>query len=406
MKIKIYNPDLSAEERTYLESDYSSGVTLTVRNNDGFTANWFVVVGEPGQEQTESSRISSITGNTTITLNSALKFSHSKSTPIYLSRWDKLSAERSTTSTGTFIAITDSPFAIEWDDADLKTLVEDDTGTSASYYKWRTYNSITNTYGSYSDVLPGTGMARDTVGYAITQIRRNPLTKEIDDETIIEFFNDFQDLVYEEIPDAWWFRKEGTAKSTVADTYKYAITTNWSDFLSMEYLLYKYVNGSNTITYPLTFSPAVEFYNFKSDASQPSDDNAKFWTFLPGDATSPKGYIGIHPTPDTTACYLQPVYNFSLTDLDSFGDTLVIPRTKAYVDYALYRIADDIKLDATNADKYMSRVQSSITALKKRKKRQLGQPELMRFRGQRGWSRLFGEQSGYYNSDAYREYYW
>jgi hypothetical protein len=405
MKIQIFNPDLSSEERTYLDADYSSGVTLTVRNNSSFTANYFVVVGEPGQEQTECKQISSTTSNATITIAGALKFSHPKSTPVYLSKWDKWAVERSNSATGTFAVITNSPFDIEWDNKDLATLVEDVSGSSSHYYRWRPLNSITSTYGSYSDILSGGGQSRSTVGYVINQVKRNPLAKDIDDETIIEFFNDFQELVYEEIPKAWWFLKEGTQVSTVADTYKYSISDNWSDFLSMKYMLYRYTNGDVDVTYPLSFSPQIEFYNLKADSDQATDDYATRWSFLPPDSSSALGYIGIHPTPDSTNCYLAPVYNFALTDLNTFGDTLVVPKPKGYVDYALYRIASDIKLDMSNADKYNSMVRSDIISLKRRSRRQLGQPEFTRFRGQRGFSKNFGDWSYQSNQDS-RELYW
>lgn len=405
MKIQIYNPDLSNEERTYLETDYSSGASITVRNNDGFTSGYFVVIGEPGQEQTECKQIVSATGNTTITVADGFKFSHPKSTPIYLSKWDRWSVERASSETGTFSTIEDSPFEISWDNKDLSTLVEDVSGSSSYYYKWRPYNSYAGSYGTYSDVLAGGGQERSTTGFVINQVKRNPLAKDVDDETIIEYFNDFQELVYEEMPKAWWFKKEGTQVATAVDTYKYSISTNWSDFLSMNYMLYRYVSGDTDVTYPLTFSPLVEFYNFKADSDQPSDDYAKYWTVLPPDANSAKGYIGIHPTPKSDDCYLAPVYNRSLTDLDTFGDTLVVPKPKGYVDYALYRIASDIKLDMSNADKYNSMVRSDIISLKRRSRVQLGQPEFNRFRGQRGFSKNFGEWSYQSNQDA-KELYW
>lgn len=406
MKIQIQNPDLSEEERTYLDADYAtSATTLTVRNNDGATTNWFVVVGEPGQEQTECRIISSTIGNTTITLGAALRFNHTKGTPVYISRWNQWAVYSSTNGT-VYAAITSSPFDIQWDNSNLCTTVVDDSGSSSSYYKWRGYNSTAGTYSSYSDVLVGTGLERDSVGHALTQVKRSPLAKGVDDETIMEFFNDFQDLVYEETPTAWWFRKEGTAVATEANTYKYSISTNWSDFESMQYLLYEYISGDDIdITYPLTWSPTSEFYNLKSDSNQSDDDYAKYWTILPPDSSSEKGYIGLHPTPKTDDCYIKPVYLRAMTAIDSFADTLLVPRTKGYVDYALFRIADDIKLDSANSEKYSSRVAASIIALKKRAKRQLGQPEFMRFRGVRGFSRLFGEQSRLSSSES-KENYW
>ena len=90
MKIKVSNPNLSGEERSYLTADYSSGTTLTVRNSDNFTVNWFVVVGEPGQEQTELRKVTAVPTDTTITIASAMRFSHPKSTAVYRSQWDDI----------------------------------------------------------------------------------------------------------------------------------------------------------------------------------------------------------------------------------------------------------------------------------------------------------------------------
>jgi len=404
MKVKVTNPDLSGEERTYLTSDYSSGTTLTVANNEGFTDDWYVVVGEPGQEQTECRAISSTSGNTTITVASALRFTHAKSTPVYLSQWNQISMEQEP-SGGSFALIAEGLKDIEWDDADKKSLVVIGAGISTDTFRWRFYNATLATYSDYSGELAGTGIARSQVGFCIQQVKRNSVAQTIDDEIIIDFFNDFQDLVYEKIPNAWWFRKAGTAVSTAVDTYSYSISTNWSDLLSVDHCLYRYISGSTDITYPLSWSPPIEMRNYKSDANQASDDYVKFWSLYPPDSSSAKGYIVLHTTPETADCYIQPVYFFELTALDSFDDTIVVPSSKGYVDYALYRIYDDIKSDTRNADKYMARVRSALIALKKRSRRQLGQPELFRFRGHRGWSRLFGEQSRLSSSEA-RELYW
>ena len=404
MRVRITNPDLTNAERTYITSDYSSGTTLTVRNNEGFTDDWFVVVGEPGQEQTECRQIDSTTGNTTITLDSALRFSHAKSCPVYLSQWDDFAFEKKPTG-GSFAVISTSPLEIEWDDQNKTTTVVVSGGLTTDTYRWRLYNSVLGTYSTYSDELAGTGLARNSVGFLIKQVQRNSVAKTIEDETIIDYFNDFQDLVYDKIPNAWWFAKAGTAISTVASDYTYSVSTNWSDLLSVKYMLYRYVSGSTDITYPLSWSPTSEMRNYKSDTNQSDNDYAKYWSLYPPDSDSAKGHIALHPTPKTADCYLQPVYFFELTALDSFGDTVVVPKPKGYIDYAFYRIYDEIKSDQTNANKYLRRVDGAIDALKTRNRRQLGQPEFFRYRGIRGWSKLFGEQSRMSSSEA-RENYW
>lgn len=406
IRLKISNPDLSGEEKTFLTSDYSSGTSLTVRNSDNFTTNWFAVVGEPGQERSEIGSVSSLASATNITLSAGLSFSHPKSTAVYRSHYDKISLEREP-SGGSYAAVSGSPFDIEWDNDDKKTFISISAGTSTDTYRWRFYNSNSAEYTDYSDELAGTGVARTQAGHVIELVRKNPLTKNVDDETLLVYMTDFQELVYDEVPKAWWFQKQGTSVATVASDYTYPITSNWSDFLSMKFVLYNYTVSGTSIdeTYPLTYSPLNEFYNYKSDSNQGTDDTARWWTILPPDSSSADGYIGLHPTPKTANCAIIPIYQFELDTLDSFGDTLVIPYQKGYVDYILYRIFDDIKNDEGKAAKYNTRVARDIIALKRRSKRQLGQPELFRWRGLRGYSRLYGDNAGG-DWQIHKENYW
>lgn len=403
-KIKVSNPEIIHEARTNLSSDYSNGTNLSVRSSNSFSANYYAIVGEPGQDQTEAKLITTVSDAAVIVITSALSYSHPKSTPVYQSEWNQIAFERKP-SGGSYSAISGSPFNIEWDDPDYGTLIYVSDGATTDTYRWRYYNSTTGVYSDYSDVLAGTGLARQTLGYVIEQVRKSPIAIAVTDESIIQYANDYQTLVYDEIPRAWWFTKEGTALATAASTYTYGISTNWSDFLGMKYMLYRYISGDVDETYPLSYRTLAEFYNMKADASDPTDDYAKYWTLYPPDSTEEKGYIAIHPTPETTACRLKPVYHFELTDLDSYGDTLVIPYQKGYQDYILYRIYDDIKNDSNTASKFNDRVLRSIIALKRRSRRQFGQPEMTRYRGHRGFSRLFGENSRMSSSDL-AELYW
>lgn len=395
IRLKISNPNLSGEEKTFLTSDYSSGASLTVRNSDNFTTNWFAVVGEPGQERTETKDVSSLSSSTDITLSGALSFSHPKSTPVYRSHYDQISIERKA-SGGSYAEIAEGKIDIEWDNDDRKTFVSISAGQSTDTYRWRFYNSVTAEYTAYSDELAGTGVARDEAGHVINLVRKNPITNNIDDETILTYMTDFQELVYDEVPKAWWFQKEGDEVATAADTYSYSVDANWSDFLSIKFVLYHYTVSDSDIdeTYPLTYSPLNEFYNYKADSNQATDDVARWWTMLPPDSDSANGYIGLHPTSKTANCGIVPIYQFELGTLDSFGDTLVVPYQKGYVDYILYRIFDDIKNDEGNAAKYNARVARDILAIKRRSRRQLGQPELFRWRGTRGWSKQYGDNAG------------
>lgn len=411
LRLKIENIELRKEESSYLDADAAAdATTLTVRNNDNFTANRWLIIGEPGQEQTEQAKIASTSSNTTVVIATGLKFAHPKSTPLYESGYDKVQVQRTPTGSESWSAISGSPFTLDWDNYDeygkITTLIEDSSGSSASHsYRWRFYNSATGGYTAWSGTLPGTGLARDTAGFIIQKVRRNSITRGVADEVLYHYINDLQDIVYEQMPKAWWFSKTGTEVATEASTSSYSISDNWSDFLSMQYLLYRYISGSTDNTYPLNFVPELEYYDFKADANKPESDTARRWTLLPPDSDSAKGYIGIDPTPESDDCYIKPIYFFELSDIDSFEDTLVIPKPKIYEDYIFYRIYDDIKNDDANAEKFDIRVASSIQALKLRTKRQKGQRTWRRYRGPRGYQNLFGRYSAG-STDEYRENYW
>jgi hypothetical protein len=388
-KFRVNNPDLSFEEQTFLDADFLSGTTLTVRNNENFLADYFVVIGEPSHEQTELRTIQSLSGATSIIVTTAPSFSHPKSTPLYQCQWNKVSVERKSGS-GSYSEIASSPFLLDWSDEDNSTLINDPSGDSSSIYRWRFFNDTTSTYSSYSGELSASGLSRDQAGFVIQKVRRNKqLTEGVSDEDMYDYMNDFHDVIREQIPDAWWFEEQGTPVSTTPDQYTFSISDNWPSLSTINYMLYRYVNGSIDETYPLTYTTRIEFYNAKRDSDQTTDDLVGEWTLLPKDANSDLGYIGIHPTPRTDDCYLIPVYNKELTDISSFSDTLLIPKPKAYEDYILYRIAHDIKGDTVKAAEYNANTASNISALKKLAKRQVGQKDFLKFRGQKGYSRLF-----------------
>jgi len=89
MIVTIKNPDVSQNIKTFLSTEYTSGTTLNVDSSTSFVDTQYILVGEPGLENSE---ITSLTAtpptNTTMTVGT-LKFSHPRGTPIYYISWDK-----------------------------------------------------------------------------------------------------------------------------------------------------------------------------------------------------------------------------------------------------------------------------------------------------------------------------
>jgi len=334
-------------------------------------------------------------------LVSGLNFSHGQNIPVYLSQWNKIAIERATVEGGTYAAISGSPVAIEWDNSEGFTLILDSAGASTNYYRWRLYNSVTGTYSAYSDELPAAGLSRKSVGFAIKMLRRIPEMKTVSDEVLMDFFYDFDESVYEKIPTAWFWTREGTEVSTVTSTYRYGIDTNWSDYVAMNTMLYHYVSGSVENTSPLKYITPVEFYNLKADSNQSTSDTVTGYSILPPDGSDAKGYIGLHPTPKTTTCFLKPVYEREPFLYNSFADVLLLPKIKGYLDYATYRFYDEIVRDTNKSDIFNSRASREIEGLQKRARKQFGEMVFTRYRGQRGVPR---GRTG--TSDDMRENYW
>jgi hypothetical protein len=111
--LRIANPPLSDELRTYLRSDVSaSGTALPVSSTSGFvvtgTADYYVLVGKYGEEKAEICTVDANGGSTNATSFTvgALSFSHEASDPVSFMRFNKIQIYGAPTLTGTKTLIT------------------------------------------------------------------------------------------------------------------------------------------------------------------------------------------------------------------------------------------------------------------------------------------------------------
>jgi len=103
IELHLDHPPLENNPNTILTEKAIAGATsLKVANTEGFSANDFIVVGTPGAEKTEICQISSIEGNNTINLASALKFDHYTNTNITLTYYNQLEIHRATAREGPY----------------------------------------------------------------------------------------------------------------------------------------------------------------------------------------------------------------------------------------------------------------------------------------------------------------
>lgn len=403
--IKVKNPALPQKEDTFL-TEYNPGDnTLTVKNNQGFSSNDIVVVGHPGYEKTEQAVVSSTTGDTTITLSGALKFSHGIDTPVYKYDYNQISLERKP-SAGAFAEIAEGKVNIQWDERDGYTKIQVAAGLDSDTYKWRFYNTSSTAYSDYSAELPGGGLSFYHAGFLVSAVRefaKIPANAGVSDKFIMAALNRGQRKV-DTMHDLWWFSKtidtDATRVQSEADVYKYDLPNG---FRAMDVVQ---VLDENDRRYDLDYVPRVVFDSLKQNNADTAThtSNTSQWTLLEPDSDNYNGYFGVHPTPDDDTLYFYRRYYQYLPELTTFASRTLIPLPEILFDYALYEIYR-IREDRENASDHLGFFKDGVNLMKRVQRRQAGQAQLLHFRGQRGFADLFGGLTNL-DADTMRELYW
>ena len=191
-KLSILNTPLSKDrKKTFLgASAAAAATTLTVDSIVGLAVDQILLIGEFGNEQSEIKKTHASTdpSGSTVTLASALTFSHGQGTAVTLLDYDQIKVSWAETTTGskTLLATIDIQ-------ADQRETIYTDTTKSSGYYFIHFYNSITTAESSYSDPIPYGDFEGDTVAKAIQYaLKRNNLkdfTDFIDHDFCIEEIN-------------------------------------------------------------------------------------------------------------------------------------------------------------------------------------------------------------------------
>lgn len=396
MKIPIINPTPTLTEKTWLTTDYSSGVTINVKSSSGYVDNDLILVGYPGQELTETTDLTATPPSVTSMTITALDYFHGKDTPVYKILFDQAqiyySTDGSTYSLLTTINLTYDK---------LITVYEHESGATTYSYKVRLKNSITANVSNYSDVQTGTGWPRKSCGRMIRNVRRYLKDMEMrkyKDWEIQEELKNAADEVVSEIPNAFWTLRE-SPRTTTASTSEYYLPT---DYRSMLFILYNYEPSTSVNNkYPLAYKPKSEWINLTSDQKAEDDDYLDSWTETPGDDTYPNGYFSLYPTPATSSKDLTLWYFREEPSFDSYGDTTACPLPQVYEHYVVSALTDDPDV----ATKHEALYARGLRQLKMRQRRDFGPRELRRWFGRDGKSNLYG-RNAVKKTDDDKENYW
>ncbi len=193
MKILPINNSIlvTNKKSTFLSASVSAAATtITIESIKGFAVNQILLIGEIENEKSEikHTHSSSAPSSSTVTLASALTFSHPQGTKIYIIDWDQVEISWAETKTGTKDVLTTINIQ-----PDQKDTLYTDTAKASGFYFVRFKNSISNDFSDYSDPIPWEGFGDNTVGkiiqYALKRNKLKTFTDFIDYEFCIDEIN-------------------------------------------------------------------------------------------------------------------------------------------------------------------------------------------------------------------------
>ncbi len=154
-------PEISNNQRTYLDADSVAGVTSITADGVNFAQSQFVVIGQPGDIKTEIIQISPSTPptSTSITFATQTTFAHNRGDIVRFIPYNQIVPERSTNAGVSYSAL--ATIGIRADSSE--TYLQRPSDASTDYYRFRFFNSDTSLYSTYSDAVIASGYGDDTI---------------------------------------------------------------------------------------------------------------------------------------------------------------------------------------------------------------------------------------------------
>lgn len=177
-------PDLSANEVTFFDADEASGQSALSANGANFSANEYVILGQPGVEKTEIAQVSSAS-STLLNVSTGVSYAHSRGDRITFIPYNQIVIERSTDSGDNYTPL--SAISIRVDATE--TYFPRTADAVTDFYRFRFFNSDTGLYSAYSDEVVATGFADNSV-YSIKHRALRSLGEEIGGKITDQFLNE------------------------------------------------------------------------------------------------------------------------------------------------------------------------------------------------------------------------
>lgn len=392
--ITIANPKILDTPYTVLSQDHSSGSTMYVEDSNGFSDNDLILIGGRGNEKAEVVDLTSAPPTAGTLAVSTTDFAHDSDESVQRVLYDKYDIQYKTTEGGSWTALVTSG-SFDWGN-DVTEYVHSD-GQASYYYRSRYYNSATATYSGWSDTVIGSGLSRLQVGWIIQRARkkgRDENSTSVEDADIIESINTVNDIV-RGLNRRWWFLKTEYEFDTVADTKEYDLP---SDYERAHRLKYNFNDGTANVEYYLRYLSLTQFEYEYRNLNMDSSDDLVHYTI---DDINDKIIVG--PPPATAGYNMTLVYYKSLTDVDSYGDTVPIPIADLYVHFAAAEIWE-LKDNEEKASYYKREFTNLLEVLEQMRATTPTPRNMKTWRGRKAMKRLFGSRRTY--SDEERENNW
>jgi len=254
-KIKIANPSIENKPRTYLNADTAiSDTSFTVLSNSGFTGtNFYVTIGEYGDEKWETKLVSSFNG-TTFTV-AALTYSHEASDPVTKVDYNQIKFYNMETDTNPAV----DAIAIATLDIDGSKLYTEYTYLDPThiYFCSAYYNSNDDKISAFSERVSSTSFTRKSVKRIIESGLRKAMTK-IDDsiegdlnwDIALEIVQDGIDEIMARKRKWSFLRKSDSSTSTTANTAYVSKPTDLSllEFIAVNSYKLSWISQNRYVT--------------------------------------------------------------------------------------------------------------------------------------------------------------
>lgn len=348
MIITLQNPTVDGLEKTYLSQSYNFGTTsIQVKNNQQFSANQRILLGEPGLAYTEVVTTGAVNADgITIAISSTL-YAHEADTPVYLLQFDQGKFYYATSINGTYTLLPNNPVNLDFTSEDLSTTYNDNNAQSGYYYKMTVFNSLSSVESAFTDPIPAiSGWARNQAGYLIDQVYTelsDANEENLTRDEIFGYINEVNDDLTMQVvrPYNFLYTRKAFSRVAASNTLAWPKDSNGNNSMwKFDRMDYNYVNNTTTpVTNTTQTVPVVDLAYFRNRwNSNENDTNTQDDVVQEMALDESQQTFNYYPYSLTSSNAVWYLYYWTFfTEINSEGNVLQTPTPKIYKHYISYK---------------------------------------------------------------------